>query len=219
MRKYGMRYKGKLKNWKDDKGFGFIEPCLGGNEVFVHIKSFQNRSRRPEVGELVTYETISDGNGKLQAVSVVYSGEKLRPVKRAQPKQGLFVAAIASLVFLLVVVGLGALGRVPWILVWLYLGASIAAFFMYWLDKSAARNGHWRTKESSLLFWGLIGGWPGALIAQRLFCHKSAKVEFQISFWVTALVNMGVLGWALTPSGAAELSTLLSNIAQLSLRA
>jgi cold shock CspA family protein len=49
-----MRYKGKLKNWKDDKGFGFIEPCLGGNEVFVHIKSFQNRSRRPEVGELVS---------------------------------------------------------------------------------------------------------------------------------------------------------------------
>jgi uncharacterized membrane protein YsdA (DUF1294 family)/cold shock CspA family protein len=214
-----MRHKGQLKNWKDDKGFGFIEPCLGGSEVFVHIKSFQNRSRRPKVGELVTYETISDVDGKLQAASVVYSGEKSRPAKRAQSKKGLFVAAIASLVFLLVVIGLGVLGRVPWILGWLYLGASIAAFFMYWLDKSAALNGHWRTKESSLLFWGLIGGWPGALIAQRLFRHKSAKVEFQISFWVTVLVNIGALGWVLTPSGAAELTTLLSKVAQLSLPA
>ena len=213
-----MRHKGKLKNWKDDKGFGFIEPCLGGDEIFVHIKSFQNRTRRPEIGELVTYETLSDGNGKLQAVSVVYSGEKPRPVKRAKSKQGLFVAAVGSLIFLLVVVGLGVFGRLPWALVWLYLGASIVAFIMYWLDKSAARNGYWRTKESSLLFCGLIGGWPGAFIAQRLFRHKSAKVDFQVRFWVTVFINMGVLGWVLTSAGAAELSALLSNITQLSLR-
>lgn len=213
-----MRHKGELKNWKDDKGFGFIEPYLGGNEIFVHIKSFQNRSRRSEIGELVTYEILSNGNGKLQAVSVVYGSEKFhrRSAKQTQPRQRFFVSAIASLAFLLVVVGLGILGRVPSILVWLYLGASIVAFFMYWLDKSAARNGHWRTKESSLLFCGLVGGWPGAFIAQRLFRHKSAKVKFQVTFWITVFVNIGLLGWALTPSGAAELSILLSNIAQLS---
>lgn len=215
-----MRHKGKLKNWKDDKGFGFIEPCLGGDEIFVHIKSFQNRSRRPEVGELVTYEILSNGGNKLQATSVTYSCEKLHSAtkKAHSNSQELFISVIASLAFLFLIIWLGVLECIPRVLVWLYLGTSVLAFFMYWQDKSAARNGRWRTKESSLLFWGLLGGWPGAFVAQRMFRHKSAKVEFQISFWGTVLVNLGGLGWVLTPSGAKKLSTLLSALTQFSLR-
>lgn len=51
-----MRYQGKITNWKDDKGFGFITPNGGENQVFVHIKSFANRQRRPVGDEIVTYE-------------------------------------------------------------------------------------------------------------------------------------------------------------------
>ena len=36
-----MRFDGKLKSWNDDRGFGFIEPLQGGQEIFVHIKSFR----------------------------------------------------------------------------------------------------------------------------------------------------------------------------------
>ncbi|MBL1265285.1 DUF1294 domain-containing protein [Methylomicrobium sp. RS1] len=210
-----MRHKGKLNKWKDDRGFGFIEPSLGGDEIFVHIKAFQNRSRRPVVGELVTYEILTDSNGKPQAKRVVYSGEKLRPVKRTQSRVGFFIATIASLVFLLLVIGLSVLRYLPGFLVWLYLGASIIAFVMYWLDKWAAHNGYRRSRESTLLLWGLVGGWPGALFAQRLFRHKTAKVEFQVSFWISVLINVVALGEALTPSGAAKLAILNGSLNKL----
>ncbi|MGA8260544.1 MAG: cold shock domain-containing protein [Arenicellales bacterium] len=49
-----MRYKGRIANWKDDRGFGFIAPNAGGQQVFVHIKSFANRQRRPAGNEAVT---------------------------------------------------------------------------------------------------------------------------------------------------------------------
>ncbi len=43
------------------------------------------------------------------------------------------------------------------------------AFAAYWLDKFAARTGRWRTAERTLHLFGLVGGWPGALVAQRVF--------------------------------------------------
>ena len=46
-----MRQQGRLTGWKDEQGFGFIEPDGGGAQVFVHIKSFTDRRRRPEGGE------------------------------------------------------------------------------------------------------------------------------------------------------------------------
>jgi len=42
-----MRLRGKLTKWKDDRGFGFITPIRGGEQVFVHIKAFTNQLRRP----------------------------------------------------------------------------------------------------------------------------------------------------------------------------
>lgn len=44
-----MRYQGKITDWKDDKGFGFVTPNGGGPRVFVHIKSFSSRQRRRSV--------------------------------------------------------------------------------------------------------------------------------------------------------------------------
>jgi uncharacterized membrane protein YsdA (DUF1294 family) len=80
------------------------------------------------------------------------------------------------------------------ILVW-YLAASVCTFVVYALDKSAAQSGRWRTAESTLHLLALAGGWPGALMAQRVFRHKSRKPSFRAGFIVTVLVNCAALVW------------------------
>ena len=72
---------------------------------------------------------------------------------------------------------------------------SISAFTVYAIDKSAARHGRWRTPEKTLHLLALIGGWPGALLAQRALRHKSQKPAFQAVFLLTVLANCALLGW------------------------
>lgn len=192
-----MRYQGKITQWKDDQGFGFITPNGGGKQVFVHIKSFSNRQRRPADQEIVTYELKSDAQGRSHAQNVSFVNERMAAALSSRNNRPLALAVV----FLLFVIGTVLSGKLPIVVLVLYLATSILAFCAYALDKSAAKNDQWRTKESTLHLFGLIGGWPGALAAQRLFRHKSKKHSFQVVFWATVVLNCGFLFWLLTPSG------------------
>jgi len=201
-----MRHQGKIANWKDDKGFGFITPNGGGNQVFVHIKSFASPQRRPVGNEIVTYELKTDANGRAQAESVAFVGERApSAISSKRRNTPLILAAL----FLVVVAALASVGKLPFPIFWLYLISSAVAFLAYAFDKSAARNNLWRTQESTLHIFALIGGWPGALAAQRLLRHKSKKQSFQIVFWVTVVLNCGALVWLFSSSGAGALRSLL----------
>lgn len=71
-----------------------------------------------------------------------------------------------------------------------YVVTSLTCFVAYALDKSAARSGAWRTPERTLLVLGLVGGWPGAVLAQQWLRHKTAKRSFRRMFWVTVAANV-----------------------------
>ena len=86
-----------------------------------------------------------------------------------------------------------------------YLLVSCIAFYLYGRDKSAAQKGRWRTPESTLHLVDVLGGWPGALLAQQFFHHKSRKTSFQLVFWLTVLVNCAMLGWFLHVNGDVQL--------------
>lgn len=79
----------------------------------------------------------------------------------------------------------------------IYLVTSALAFAAYGIDKAAAIRGAWRIPEAYLHLLGLAGGWPGALIAQRVLRHKSRKVSFQIVFWLVAALNSVAAFWLL----------------------
>lgn len=66
---------------------------------------------------------------------------------------------------------------------------NVITFVLYGVDKSAAQQGIRRVPENALHLWGLIGGWPGGLLAQRIFRHKTRKVSFQVTFWLTVALN------------------------------
>jgi uncharacterized membrane protein YsdA (DUF1294 family) len=105
-----------------------------------------------------------------------------------------FAIGTATL-FLAAVCGLAARGTLPLVVAAVYIAASVAAGVVYALDKSAARRHEWRTPERILHLLALIGGWPGALVAQTLLHHKSRKVSFRFAFWGTVVVNCGALAW------------------------
>jgi uncharacterized membrane protein YsdA (DUF1294 family) len=66
---------------------------------------------------------------------------------------------------------------------------SVLAFFLYWSDKRKARADSWRTPENVLHAVELAGGWPGALLAQQVFRHKTRKVSYQLLFWLIVLLH------------------------------
>jgi uncharacterized membrane protein YsdA (DUF1294 family) len=78
-----------------------------------------------------------------------------------------------------------------------YLLVSLLTFGAYALDKLAAIRGRRRWPESSLHLLELLGGWPGALAAQRTLRHKSSKTRFVVITWLIAGLHVGALaaGW------------------------
>lgn len=156
----------------------------------MHIKAFARASRRPVDGDPITYTVARDRQGRLQAGAIRFVGEKTSADDRATP--GWFGPAFA-LLFVAALVGAALLGHLATTVLAAYALMSGIAFIAYGLDKSAANAGRQRTPETTLHFLGLIGGWPSALLAQRIFRHKSRKLAFQRTFRVTVVVNVAVL--------------------------
>ena len=68
-------YTGAIAAWKDDRGFGFIRTESNNKEddVFIHISSLNNMSRRPRVGDVIHYDLIEE-NGKIKASNAIIEG-------------------------------------------------------------------------------------------------------------------------------------------------
>lgn len=103
-------------------------------------------------------------------------------------------ALLVALGYFVLLFGLVALFRVPLVVPGFYLLASLALFVTYGSDKAAAEAGRWRTPESTLHLFAVVGGWPGALVARQVFRHKTRKVSFRIGFWVTVILNCAATG-------------------------
>ncbi|ADJ29623.1 cold-shock DNA-binding domain protein [Nitrosococcus watsonii C-113] len=201
-----MRMKGEIASWNDEKGYGFISPMRGGDRVFAHIKAFVNRGRRPAVGDAVTFSMSTDARGRHCAKEAIIAGvPKTEKSKRSSALPNVLAAG-----FLLIVVSAVSVSAIPMQILLLYLVVSTAAFGAYALDKSAAKRGAWRTSESTLHLLALVGGWPGALIAQSRLRHKSRKQPFRAVFWATVVMNCAAFVWLFTPEGAKAWQSVVS---------
>lgn len=189
--------KGRLTQWDDAKGYGFITPDDGGPKLFVHARAFGLRPQRPVVGERLSYREGLDAQGKRRALDVQSLVPRAAP-RTPAPRDGgrvlLLVPAFAGFVLTC-----HLLWGVPNWLWGLYSAMSLATFIVYALDKRAARRGDWRVGERTLHVLALACGWPGALLAQQLLHHKRVKPAFRRTYWLTVALNVAVFVALFTP--------------------
>ena len=213
-----MRYLGTLVEWNDERGFGFMQAEAGGDRVFVHISAFHPKpspQARPQVGQRLEF-SIGMRSGKKRAEKVTqYAGAAShtntspRATRTGRPESthrsskptkgaGAYLSILAFIgVFMLVAL---VWGVQRWVAS-LYAVMSFLTFLAYWKDKVAAQAGRWRTPESTLHSLALLGGWPGALLAQQWLRHKSSKAPFRAVFAATVVLNVAVFVWLHSPWG------------------
>ena len=51
-----------------------------------------------------------------------------------------------------------------------------------------------RIPERTLHLLAFLGGWPGALLGQRFFRHKTKKLSFLIAFWAVVALHVAIVG-------------------------
>jgi uncharacterized membrane protein YsdA (DUF1294 family)/cold shock CspA family protein len=205
---------GRVDHWNDQKGYGFIL-ADDGRKVFFHISAMRG-AQRPQTGERV-YFLLAQGEQRLSASHVRHSQlvvdnaqirikPRTRDAKKANPtaipkpsatRKTFLLPEHAipwkSLILLLVLPLVAAIDVIieygVWWIVAVYAATSLLTYYFYWDDKRRAQRNEWRIPETNLHFWSLVGGWPGAFIAQQQFRHKTKKLSFRAVFWLIVMVH------------------------------
>lgn len=93
--------KGQLTTWKDDRGFGFIQPDNGGKEIFLHISALKGAGRRPRVGDTILYEQVAEPDGKIRAARASIQGVVPQPLPtRRKNRKGNLLETVVGVVVL-----------------------------------------------------------------------------------------------------------------------
>mmetsp|Transcript_90472 Transcript_90472/g.160246 ORF Transcript_90472/g.160246 Transcript_90472/m.160246 type:complete len:127 (-) Transcript_90472:150-530(-) len=71
-------YQGTLRNWREEKGFGFLIRDEGGADIFMHVTDVEDGDRNRgkfRDGDRFSFEEGEDKHGKLIATNAVWEGE------------------------------------------------------------------------------------------------------------------------------------------------
>ena len=93
---------------------------------------------------------------------------------------------------LLALAAIGSLLTLHSTLMW-FLLANLLTLIIYGADKMAARKAWRRVPEATLLVFGVVGGWPGAILGQQLFRHKTQKQPFKTRFVFSVIVSIAMM--------------------------
>jgi uncharacterized membrane protein YsdA (DUF1294 family) len=89
---------------------------------------------------------------------------------------------------LLALAAVGSLFTSRPFIMWLLL-VNLLTLVIYGADKLSARKAWRRVPESTLLVFGVVGGWPGAMVAQQVFRHKTQKQPFKTWFFISVILS------------------------------
>ncbi|MEP9089088.1 DUF1294 domain-containing protein [Enterobacter cloacae] len=91
--------------------------------------------------------------------------------------------------FLLLSTAIGSIFSAWPVAIW-FLLINVLTMVIYGADKMAARKGMRRIPEVTLLVFGVVGGWPGAIMGQQIFRHKTQKQPFKTWFLMSVVVSI-----------------------------
>ncbi len=165
--------RGIVIKFDPQKGYGFICSSEAREDVFVHISDVQGRTPLC-VGQHVRFQVMQTEKG-LKAVQVIPGAMQRSPI--------VVYGAIGISAALVGMLALSLLTRIHILLAW-FLSISVVTLVLYGFDKARAKSGGFRVPEMVLHSLSLLGGSPGALAGQKIFHHKTAKVGFQVVFWL-----------------------------------
>ncbi|WP_374855112.1 DUF1294 domain-containing protein [Acinetobacter indicus] len=202
-----MRDQGRLIEWFDDKGYGFIQPNDPDKDrVFLHIKDFARPGPRPIVGCALDYQVILDERGRYRAQQVVYlKASQVKPRADVVSKPWQRPAAkrpamqILCVAYILVLAVLTLTGLLHGLLLLLISLMNALSYWLYAQDKEAAQLGHRRIPEQSLHLVSALGGWPAAWLAQEKMRHKTQKQPFRKIYFCTIGLNILLILWFISP--------------------
>jgi uncharacterized membrane protein YsdA (DUF1294 family)/cold shock CspA family protein len=188
---------GKLTKWKDERGFGFIQPVDGSQEVFLHISEVKDATRRPQENDTIYYHCVVDSDGKVRACSAFILGtrKKSASLSNRDKSSNVITSGFPTVeVLLLSLLPLVGAIHFTWttrnpLPLFLYPVMSLVTYALYADDKSRAKRNDWRTPEQTLHLCEFAGGWLGGFIAQRILRHKSRKESYQAAFWTIVILH------------------------------
>lgn len=167
--------KGTLIRWNNDKGYGFIRSHKENKDIFLHVKSLPHYQRRPKIDDVITYEVDVDEKQQYYARSA-----KIKGLAWSQFTILFFSSTLLFGIYVYLVFS----QRISFHPLSIYAAMSILTIWAYSRDKSASQIKAWRISERRLHLYEMLGGWPGALLAQLYYRHKSRKISYQVFFWL-----------------------------------
>lgn len=72
------------------------------------------------------------------------------------------------------------------------LAVNLLTFISYGIDKWKARRNRWRIPEATLLLLAALGGSIGALLAMKMFRHKTQHKKFRYGVPIILLVQLAI---------------------------
>ena len=200
-----MRDQGRLVEWFDDKGYGFIQPNDAHKDrVFIHIKDFARTGPRPIVGCALEYVVILDERGRYRAQQATYLKASQVIEHRSKPAQptsakrwsAMQIGIVIYIVFMLIASFSKLLP--PYTLLFVSL-MNVVSYWLYAQDKEAAQLGNRRVPEQTLHIVDSLGGWCGGWLAQQKLRHKTQKQPFRKIYFCTIVFHILLIGWLISP--------------------
>lgn len=202
-----MRDQGRLVEWFDDKGYGFIQPNdESKGRVFLHIKDFAQKGPRPILGCALEYIVQVDADGRYKAIQVSYlKASQTQKNSRQTPRlpsnatQKIQPMQIVCIAYILILAGLSIFGLLNGMVILFISIINVMSYWFYAQDKEAAQLGKSRVPENTLHILAFLGGWPAAWLAQQRLRHKTQKQPFRKIYFCTICLNILLILWLISP--------------------